>query len=257
MWLSSCCPDPRTQPPLPCWSIPIPPPHPCLLQTHLLLLSASPSRFLRSLWTQAPFLSSWAWCPHCLWGCPQSLAPENPVGTCVILGVPSKGDQAFPGAAETHPLKPAPPLLQEHLGLKARRKTTTTPPPPPATHVGLAAGVSQPGCSCWWKKRGESKSWGPPDPTFCWVLLGERLGTGELPVYRLKSRQTQRQPCTKAHSRSLASQDPNPDLCGPAPVFSGIFTTALPTTRDTNGHRGWKQGAWFKPVQCGSPSPGF
>lgn len=171
MWLSSCCPDPRTHLPLPCWSIPIPPPHPCLLQTHLLLLSASPSRFLRSLWTQAPFLSSWAWCPHCLWGCPQSLAPENPVGKCVILSVPSKGDQAFPGAVETHPLKPAPPLLQEHLGLKPRRKTMLPPRPPLLTwhwllesaNLDVAVGG----------KRVESQSRGDPQIPLsigsCWV----------------------------------------------------------------------------------------
>ena len=58
-----------------------PPPHPCLPETHLLLLSASPYQVRRPLWPQAPFLFSWAKHPHRLRGCPQLPAPESPMGS--------------------------------------------------------------------------------------------------------------------------------------------------------------------------------
>lgn len=78
-----------------------PPLHPCLLQTDLLLLSASPCWVLGPLWPQTPFLSSWAWYPLYPQGYPQPLAPENPVGShqaswVFASGLSSEGAQDLP-----------------------------------------------------------------------------------------------------------------------------------------------------------------
>ena len=91
----------------------------------LLFETLSPHGFHDQYSEFAPFLSSWAWRPHCLWGCPLLPALENPMRSHQSPGVfplslSPKGAHTLPTECRKPPPWPAYRWLQGHRGSKPR-----------------------------------------------------------------------------------------------------------------------------------------